>query len=342
MTNKKQTQKSRKAKSVLSDEQKLTLYKNLVRADHFDKCYVRRIQAGQLISFYHAGEGGLAPGVGACSFLRKDDILWPHHRAHGQGHMLSKGIDLKYYLAEHTGKTTGCCQGRSSYHWCFPEYGVYGTSGCIGAGFSPTVGWGLACKKNGRGQVTVMCCGDGGTNRGTAHESMLMASNWKLPIVYLVENNGLAIFSRHEDMHPTEDIADMAKGYGMPGVVVDGQDVIACAEAVLEAVEHARAGKGPYLVEAKTARYQAHGVGLPDLVDYTPRTKEDIDALKEQDSIKICCERLIAEGVLTQDLIDQIEADAVKEVEDAERFADESPIADQLDLSEIDKLIYAD
>ena len=335
-------QKSQGVRTKLTKEQLLTLYRNLVRADHFDKCYVRRIQAGQLISFYHAGEGGLAPGVGACSFLRKDDILWPHHRAHAQGHLLSKGIDLKYYLAEHTGKTTGCCKGRSSYHWSFPEYGVFGTSGCIGAGFSPTVGWGLACKKNGDGQITMMCCGDGGSNRGTAHESFLMANNWKLPVVYLVENNGLAIFSKHEDMHPTKDIADLAKGYGMPAVVVDGQDVIAVAEATMNAVEHARAGKGPYLIEAKTVRIQAHGVGLPDLVDYTPRSKEEIDELRERDAILICRERLLTEGVLSQDLIDQIEAEATQEVADAERFADESPVADQLDLSDINKLIYAD
>jgi len=336
----KKTKKQGAAKK-LNKEQLLTLYRNLVRADHWDKCYVRRMKTGQLVGFYHPGEGAIAPGVATCSFLRKEDILWGHHRAHGQPHMLSKGIDLKYYLAEHTGKATGCCGGRSSFHMSFPEHGVFGTSGSIGAGFAPSVGWGLACKKNDRGQIVMNCFGDGGSNRGTLHEAFLMANNWKLPIVFVCENNGLAIYSKSEDMHPTADIADLAKGYGMPSLIVDGQDVIAVAEAAQTAIEHARSGKGPYFIEAKTTRFHEHDIGTPDLVGYLPRSQEEITKLRERDPIVICRERLLSDGVLTQELMDQVEEAAVKEVADGEHFADESPVA-ELDLSNISKLIYAD
>jgi len=325
----------------LNKEQLLTLYRNLVRIEQWDKCYMRRMKTGRLVGFYHPGEGALAPGVGACSFLRKDDILWGHVRTHGQAHMLSKGIDLKYYLAEHTGKATGCCGGRSSYHASFPEDGVFGSSGCIGANFPPSVGWGLACKKNGREQVVMNCFGDGGSNRGTLHEAFLIANNWKLPIVYLCENNGLAIYSKAEDMHPTDDIADLAKGYGMPALIVDGQDVIAVAEAAQTAIAHARSGKGPYFIEAKTTRFHEHDIGTPDLAGYVPRSEEEIAELRKREPVAICRERLLSDGVLTQELIDQFEEEAITEVADGEKFADESSIA-ELDLSDINKLVYAD
>lgn len=328
--------------TTLSRDQLLTLYRNLVRTQMYDQWCVRHIMAGQLVGFYHAGDGAYAPGVGIGSLLNEDDILHPHLRAHGIGHMLSKGVEIKTYLAEHTGKATGCCLGRSSYHMSYPKDGVFGTSGSIGATFPLSVGHGLAAKKNGRGQVVVNCFGDGGSGRGTFHEAALMANNWKLPIVFQCENNGLAIFAKVSDMHPTENISDLAAGYGMPSVVVDGQDVIACAEAALVAIEHARSGKGPYMIEAKTERFMSHAVGVPDLVDFAPRSKEEIAKLCERDPIVICRERLLSEGVLTQDLVEQIDARSKQELSEVDLFVKESPAADQLDLSDIKKLIYAD
>jgi pyruvate dehydrogenase E1 component alpha subunit len=319
----------------------MILYRNLVRADHFDKCFLRRIMTGSLVGFYHPGQGQFASHVGGCSFLGKDDILMPTHRGHGLAHMISKGIDPRGYLAEHCGKASGCCKGRSSYHFSYPDDGVFSMSGFIGHQFAPSVGWGLACKMNGRGQIAMVYCGDGATGQGAMHEAFLMTNNWKLPVVYVVENNGLAIFTDISSSHPTKDIADLANGYGMPAVIVDGQDVIACAEAALVAIEHARSGKGPYLIEAKTARFMSHAVGIPDLVDYTPRTHEQIAELAKRDPIVICRERLLAEGVLTQELIDQIEASAMKEVADAEKFTDESPVP-ELDMKDVSRLVYAD
>lgn len=326
----------------LTQDQLLTLYRNLVRTQKFDQWCLKSIMAGEFVGFYHAGDGAYAPGVAIGTFLNKEDVLQPHLRAHGLGHMLSKGVDVKRYLAEHTAKATGCCKGRSSYHFCFPEDNLFGTSGCIGSNFPPSVGYGLAAKKNGRGQVVVNCFGDGGSNRGTFHEAVLMANNWKLPIIFQCENNGLAIFAKAEDMHPTQNISDLAAGYGMPSVVVDGQDVIACAEAALVAIAHARAGKGPYMIEAKTARFMSHAVGVPDLADFTPRSEGDLAMMRERDPIVICRQRLLAEGVLNEDLVEQIENEAQSELAAAENFIKESPVADQLDLSDISKLVYAD
>lgn len=332
----------KKGSTKLSEELLLKLYTNLVRAQAYDKCFIRRIQSGDLLGFFHEGAGGYAPPVGVCSLLRKDDILWPHHRPHGIPHMLSKGCDLKHYLAEHTGKQTGCCKGRATFHFSFPEDGVFGFSGVVGAGFPQSIGWGLACKKNGKGQIVVNAFGDGGQNRGTAHEAMLVSSLWKLPIVYLVENNGMSIYSTFEEMSPVEHIIDWAKGgYNIPGVVVDGQDVIAVAEAAQVAIEHARSGKGPYMIEAKTVRLACHATGFPDLLHYEPRPQSLIDELAKRDPIKIAAERLLDMGVLTQAKIKEIDDAAAKEIEDAEQFAEDSPVCDSMDFSDINKLIYA-
>jgi pyruvate dehydrogenase E1 component alpha subunit len=317
----------------------VTLYTNLVKARAYDNLCTKMLATGKLIGFYHQSAGGEAPGVGACSFLREDDILYPHLRGHSIPHMLGKGIDIKSYLAEHAGKKTGMCKGISSFHKCEPEKGIYGYSGLIGSVFPLSVGFGLGAKKNGRGQVVVSCFGDGGSNRGTLHEAFLMSNNWKLPIVWVCENNGLAIYVPTSESHPTENIADLAKGYGMPGAVIDGQDVIAVAEAVNAAVVRARAGKGPSMVECKTTRYYEHDIGVPDLAGWKPRTKEEIDKLRERDPIKVCRENLMKRGILTQKDIKRIDGEAAAEVEEAERFVKESPVADDPEC--LDQYLHA-
>lgn len=332
----------KKQGTELSKDQKLTLYRNLVRGKTLDHWCIEKIVAGQLVGFYHAGAGTYAPGVALASFLNKDDALSTSVRAHGIHQMLSKGIDIKTYLAEHTGRATGCCKGRSSYHFSYPDDHLFGTSGFIGANFPPSVGWGLAAKKNGRGQVIANCFGDGASGRGTFHEAALMANNWKLPIIFQCENNGMAIFSKVEDMHPTENIADLAAGYGMPAVVVDGQDVIACAEAALTAIAHCRAGKGPYMIEAKTLRFMSHSIGVPDLAGFTPRDEAELKKMQERDPVVLCERRLLDEGVLTNELIGQYADESRQEVADIDQFIAESPAADTLDLNNIDQLLYAD
>lgn len=311
----------------LESEQMKTLFRNLVRAFYYDQMMYRRITTGQLVGFYHPGGGAQAPGVGAATFLREDDLLSPHHRGHGMAHMLSKGIDLKYYLAEHSGKETGCCKGRSSFHWSFPSQGVHLGSGFIGMNFSPVVGFGWACKRRGTQQVVMNCSGDGSYGQGRAHESMLYAANWKLPIIFWCENNGMAIHSAAEEMHPMADISSLATGYGIPATVVDGQDVFACAEAALATIERARSGKGPSFVECKVLRFTEHDVGTPDLAGYTPRSEELHEEMRKREPVTLATERVLAEKLFTQDEIDTIHEEAQAEVAAAEKFADDSPVA---------------
>ncbi|MBW2369436.1 MAG: thiamine pyrophosphate-dependent dehydrogenase E1 component subunit alpha [Deltaproteobacteria bacterium] len=322
----------------LSKKQLITLYTNLVRAKAFDEVFVRWLSEGKLLGFYHSSDGAEAPGVGACSFLNEDDFLWPHIRGHGIPHMLSKGMDIKSYLAEHAGKSTGMCGGMSTFHSCDPKHGLYGWSGSIGSGFPVSVGYGLAAKKNQKKQVAICCFGDGTSNRGTLHESFLMAANWKLPVVWVCENNGLSIYVPFERFHPVENIADLAQGYGMPSAIVDGQDAIAVAEAVGDAVKRARKGDGPSLIECKCERFCGHAVGLPDLVGFEPRTDDCIMTLKEREPIHICRERLLSKGILTEKAANDISRKAAEEVAAAEKFAEESPVTEP---TVFDRMLYA-
>ena len=169
--------------------------------------FASMLSRGKLLGFYHQAEGGEAPGVGACSLLQQDDFVFSHLRGHGLPHMIGKGVDPKLFLAEHTGKAAGLCKGVSSWHCSAPEFGIYGSSGTMGANFPVSVGYGLAAKTNKRGQVVVSCFGDGTSNRGTLHEAFLMTMNWKLPVVWVCENNGLAMYVPSNEHHPMEDIA---------------------------------------------------------------------------------------------------------------------------------------
>jgi len=312
---------------MLTEAQRNTLLTNLIRADEFNKMMYRRMMQGKLIGFYHPAEGAIAPGVAASSFLNKDDNLSPHHRGHGITHMLSKGIDISTYLAEHTGKDTGCCKGRSAFHFSFPEDKVYMMSGFIGYNFAPAVGWGFAAKKRNKGQVVMNCSGDGSYGQGRAHEALLMAQNWKLPIIFFCENNGMSIFSTAMEMHPKPDISSLAEGFGMPSEIVDGQDVFEIAEASLRAIARARNGDGPTFIEAKTLRFNEHDIGTPDLSGWEQRSDEEHAAMREREPVGIATERAIAEGWVSQAWLDMVREDALSEVARVEQFADESAIA---------------
>ena len=312
---------------ALTTEQMTVLFRNLLRADAHNRMMYRRMMQGKLIGFYHPAEGAIAPGVGACTFLNQDDNLSPHHRGHGITHMLCKGIDIKYYLAEHTGKETGCCKGRSAFHFSFPEHKVYMMSGFIGYNFAPVVGWGFAAKRRGKGQVVMNCSGDGSYGQGRAHEAVLMAQNWKLPIIFFCENNGMSIFSTAEEMHPLEDIASLADGFGMPKSIVDGQDVFAVAEASLAAIDRARRGDGPTFLEAKTERFNEHDIGTPDLAGWEERSEGEHARMREREPVRIATERVLADGILTQGEIEALHEEALSEIEAVEAFADDSAIA---------------
>ncbi|MBE7519592.1 MAG: thiamine pyrophosphate-dependent dehydrogenase E1 component subunit alpha [Thermoflexaceae bacterium] len=322
----------------LSNEQLKTLYANMVRARRFDEKIVQGIADGKTVSFFHSGLGEEAVGVGGCAFLRPDDFVWYHHRGHGIGHIIAKGGSPREFVAEHFGKATGACNGVAGFHFVDPEHGMLGFSGTIGSAFPVTLGWGVAAKMNNRGQAVVCFFGDGASNRGTLHEAMNMASVMKLPIAWVCENNLYAQFMPLRDAFASEDIANLAIPYGMPSQTVDGQDVVAVHEAVQWAVERARAGEGPSLVECKTYRFRAHSEGAPDVAHFELRPPEEVEEWKRRDPILLFRERLLGEEVATASELDGIDAEAAAEADEAERFAMESPPPDASILSE---LLYA-
>ena len=311
----------------LTKEQKITLYTNMVRVRKLDEFMVKAGADGKLVGrFYHSLQGQEAIGTGACTFLKKDDYLSHTHRGHGIGELIPKGVDMKKIVAEHYGKATGSCRGMAFINTCFLEGGVAGLGGTAAGGTTLVDGYGLAAKFNKRGQVSVCLFGDGDIGEGSIHTAFLMSANWKLPIIWLCVNNGINMWVPTNVSYPKENIADMAFAYGMPSSIVDGQDVLAVYKATQAAVEKARAGEGPIFIEFKTCRFRPHVEGLPDFCLDGLRDEKMVNEWKKRDPIKLCREKLLEDGTLTQADVERIDSEAQKEVEEAEKFAEESPI----------------
>jgi len=227
----------------------------------------------------------------------------------------------------------------SGFHFVDPELGIMGAAGTQGSQFPVPLGWALSCKQNGREQVTVSCFGDGGSNRGTLHEAFNLSAVWKLPIVWVCDNNGAAQFTPIEDAYPREDIADLAAGYDMPGVVVDGMDIVAVREAMDAAIERARAGGGPSMIEAKTTRYRTHSEGSPDVYHTVPRPAEIVEGFKKRDPIASFAKKLTDQGHLTESDLSAIDKKVDEEVAEIDRVCVESPPPKP---SFLDSVTYAD
>jgi TPP-dependent pyruvate/acetoin dehydrogenase alpha subunit len=222
-------------------------YRRMLRIRTFEREGTRLYTAGQI--------------PGACLALRDDDAMTGTHRSHG--HPIGKGADLKGLMAELMGKETGICKGRGgSMHLADKSVGIIGESAIVGGGIPLATGVGLSAKIRRTDQVCLCFFGDGAVNQGTFHESLNMASLWKLPVIYLCENNGYAITTSLQMSHAQTDISKRAESYGMPGVAVDGQDVVAVYQVTAAAAKRARDGLGPTLIEARTYRFDEHQVGL--------------------------------------------------------------------------------
>lgn len=278
---------------------------------------------------------------GSLPALKKDDYLFYNHRSHGLNKCLPRGISAKEIIAEHFSKATGSCGGFAGAHYADKDLGILGAALIVGGEFTIAGGAALACKMRGQGQVVVNCFGDGSTGRGSFHEAMLLSATWKLPVVWVLENNLYQQWTRVNLTHPKENLADFAYGYDMPSAIVDGQDVLAVYEAVQPALDRARAGEGPTLLEVKTYRYRGHNEGFPDYsVTYegNVRPQEEIEKWKLRDPIKLLGETLIKKGFLTQEDLERIQQEAFDEMEEAEKFAMESPFVNPEDMS---KMLYA-
>jgi pyruvate dehydrogenase E1 component alpha subunit len=266
----------------------------------------------------YAGEEAVA--VGVCSNLRKDDYITSTHRGHG--HCLAKGADPKRVMAEILGKKTGYCKGKGgSMHIADFSIGMLGATAVVGAGIPIAAGAGLSIKLRGTDQVVACFFGEGASNQGTFHEGINMAAIWNLPVIFVCENNLYAMGTRQSKVMKIENIADRAVAYGIPGVVVDGNDVSAVYKASHEAVERARRGEGPTLIECKTYRHKGHS--RVDPARYRP--KEEVEAWLSKDPIKRLKEKLLQTKMLTETEIAKIEKELSAKIDEAVKFALESP-----------------
>jgi len=303
-----------------SPEELIRLYRLMVTIRQFETLAGELFAAGKIPGFIHLSIGQEASAVGVCSLLRRDDYLTTTHRGHG--HVIAKGGDLKRMIAELMGRRTGYCKGKGgSMHIADFSLGILGANGVVAGGFPIAVGAGLSIKLRRTDQVCACFFGDGAANRGPFHEALNMAAIWKLPILFVCENNCYASTTRVSYACSVTDIASRAGGYNIPGTVVDGNDVLAVREAAAWAVERARRGEGPTLLENKTYRRRGHFEGDPQRY----RDPSEVREWEEKnDPLTRYATILRAEEVLSAELEGEIEAQIQTQLREAVRFAEES------------------
>ncbi len=309
----------------------LDIHRRMVRIRIFEEEAGRLMEAGKIPGALHLYVGEEAVAAGVMVHLRDTDQITSTHRGHG--HLVAKGGDLRKMYAELYGRATGYCKGKGgSMHISDLDLGMLGANGIVGAG--PPIAIGAAFSNKYRGTDDVTCCffGDGASNEGTLHEAANMAALYRLPVIFICENNGFGEFTRQERHQAVRDIADRAAGYGMPGVVVDGMDAIAVFESAGEAIARARRGEGPTFLEYKTYRYFDH-VGIRGMgVVY--REDSEVLAWRERDPIRMLETRLVEEGVLSAEAAAAVHEGVLGEVQEAIAFAEASPFPDASALLE--------
>ena len=318
---------------MLDNTMLMEMLRRMIRIRHFEEAVINLVERGEIVGAAHSYIGQEAVAVGACMALRDDDWITGNHRSHG--HPIAKGGDVRTAMAELLGKSTGICKGKGgSMHLADFSIGILGESGILGSAIPTAVGAALGSQLQGNDRVAVPFFGDGASNEGAFHESINLAAVWKLPVVFLCENNQYAVTSSFKKMVAVENIADRAAAYAIPGVLVDGQDVIAMYEAVTVAVARAREGQGPSLVEGRTYRYQDHSLGLGRIVRDPYRDDAEVEEWKRRDPIDIHKARLLEQNIATQEEIDQVENEVKAQIEEAITFARESPYPEPSDLFE--------
>jgi len=297
----------------------------------FDETVKDLVQSAELVGMAHCYIGEEAVAVGACTALRDEDYITGNHRSHG--HPISKGGDVRRAMAELLGKATGYCKGKGgSMHLADFDIGILGESGIVASALPVAVGAAMGSKMQNNDRVVISFFGDGASNQGACHEAMNLASIWKLPVIFLCENNQYAVTTSFKETVSTENVSDRATAYNMPGVLVDGQDVMAMHEATVHAVQRARAGEGPTLLEAKTYRYEDHSEGLNRILREPYRTEEEIEFWRQRDPIDLHSKWLLENDVASQEEIDKVQNDVYEAIGDALQFARESPYPDEADL----------
>ncbi len=304
----------------LGKEKLIEMYKKMLQIRSFEEKVFELYAQNHVPGTIHLYAGQEAVAVGICCTLRKDDYITSTHRGHG--HCIAKGAQLKRIMAEILGKKTGYCKGKGgSMHIADFDVGMLGATAVVGAGIPIAMGAGLSIKLKGTDNVVACFFGDGASNQGTFHESINMAAVWKLPVIFACENNVYAMGTRQSTVMLVENVADRAIAYGIPGVTVDGNDVLAVYEAARKAVDRARKGEGPTLIECKTYRHKGHS--RIDPAKYRP--KEEVEEWLRKDPVGRFRTKLLQTKALMEAEIQQIEKEVLTEIEGAVKFAMESP-----------------
>ena len=305
-------------------------YETMVKIRNFELTVEKYFFEGEIPGFVHLYIGEEATATGVMANLRKTDYIESTHRGHG--HTISKGANLKRMMAELFGKSTGSCKGKGgSMHIADFSVGMLGANGIVGGGFTLATGAALAQKMQKTDGVAVAFFGDGASNRGTFHEAANLAAVWKLPVIFLCENNQWASTTPYLTTTSVADISDRAQGYGMPGVIVDGNDVFAVYEAAKDLIGRARRGEGPAILECKTYRIKGHFVGDPEMY----RTKGEVQkVLDETDPIPRFEDKVLKAKVMTKKDLEAIRTKVQEELNEALEFARTSPVPEESALFE--------
>ena len=305
-------------KKKWSKDEAKKLYETMATIRFFEESIKHDSLAGEIPGFVHLYIGEEAIATGVCAALRSTDLIESTHRGHG--HCIAKGADVNRMMAEIFGKETGLCSGRGgSMHIADFSIGMLGANGVVGGGYNLATGAALAHKMIlNDDTVSVVFFGDGASNRGTFHEAANVAAAWKLPVIFVNEMNCWASTTPYRTTTAVENISDRAKGYGMPGVIVDGQDVFAVYQAAHEAADRARAGEGPTFIECKTYRIEGHFVGDPELY----RSKEEtLRIFHDTDPLKRFRKDAGAMGLMSENECDEMDELCREKIKKAKKFA---------------------
>jgi pyruvate dehydrogenase E1 component alpha subunit len=314
---------------MIEKERLVWIYEMMNKIRKFEEKALHLFENNKLRGSVHLYIGEEAIAATVCSLLKDTDYITSTHRGHG--HCIAKGAELGKAMAELMGKATGYCKGRGgSMHIADFTKGNLGANAIVGGGIPIAVGGGLAAYMKGTDQVAVSFFGDGASNQGTFHEAINLAALWKLPVIFICENNGFGISVPLNESTSVENISDRAKGYGIPGCTVDGNDVFAIYDAVEKAIKRARAGEGPTLIECMTYRWVGHWTGDPQVY----RTREEVEEWKKKCPIKRLREYMLKNKVLAEDEINKIEQDTQAQVDEATEFALSSPEPDPATVME--------
>jgi acetoin:2,6-dichlorophenolindophenol oxidoreductase subunit alpha len=313
----------------LSKETALHYLLQMCQIRAFEEQAEKSYMAGKVHGTMHLSIGQEASAVGSLAALKPDDYILSTHRGHG--HCIAKGADLNLMMAEFYGKANGYCRGRGgSMHIADVAHGNLGANGVVGGGIPMAVGVGIGLKMQNEGKVLISFFGDGAASSGAFHESMELSVIFQVPVVYVCENNQYAMSFPANKWTTSQRLASFADCYGMPGKSVDGNDLLAVLEAVNEAVEYTRSGKGPSLVVCDTYRWRGHSKS--DRNRY--RTQEEIDEWKEKDPIERFIKFTMNKKLLTEKDVEHVRAQASEEIENARQFAESSPDPDVTTLEE--------